>query len=103
MEALNREGLAKAIGVANFYLDRLIDLIVNNEITPAVNQIETHPFFQRTPTRWPPSPPSAPGPRSSSTTATPQWSIGSPSDAWTPEPNQTVHQSTGATQEQSCR
>ncbi|WP_406120514.1 aldo/keto reductase [Streptomyces sp. NBC_00989] len=47
MEALNREGLAKAIGVANFYPDRLVDLIVNNEITPAVNQIETHPFFQR--------------------------------------------------------
>ncbi|MFE0653517.1 aldo/keto reductase [Streptomyces sp. NPDC059534] len=48
MEALNREGLAKAIGVANFYPDRLIDLILNNEIVPAVNQIETHPFFQRT-------------------------------------------------------
>jgi diketogulonate reductase-like aldo/keto reductase len=47
MEALHREGLAKAIGVANFYPDRLVDLIVNNEITPAVNQIETHPFFQR--------------------------------------------------------
>ncbi|MEV7887087.1 aldo/keto reductase [Streptomyces sp. NPDC002817] len=48
MEALNREGLAKAIGVANFYPDRLLDLVLNNEITPAVNQIETHPFFQRT-------------------------------------------------------
>jgi diketogulonate reductase-like aldo/keto reductase len=47
MEALNREGRAKAIGVANFYPDRLLDLIINNEITPAVNQIETHPFFQR--------------------------------------------------------
>ncbi|MEU3564236.1 MULTISPECIES: aldo/keto reductase [unclassified Kitasatospora] len=47
MEAVNREGLAKAIGVANFYPDRLLDLILNNEITPAVNQIETHPFFQR--------------------------------------------------------
>ncbi|MEU4025769.1 aldo/keto reductase [Streptomyces anulatus] len=47
MEALNREGLAKAVGVANFYPDRLIDLIVNNEVVPAVNQIETHPFFQR--------------------------------------------------------
>ncbi|MER5602563.1 aldo/keto reductase [Streptomyces sp. NPDC002265] len=48
MEAANREGLAKAIGVANFYPDRLLDLIFNNEITPQVNQIETHPFFQRT-------------------------------------------------------
>ncbi|MDX3265367.1 aldo/keto reductase [Streptomyces sp. MI02-2A] len=47
MEDLNREGNAKAIGVANFYPDRLIDLIVNNDIVPAVNQIETHPFFQR--------------------------------------------------------
>ncbi len=48
MEAANHEGLAKAIGVANFYPDRLLDLILNNEIAPAVNQIETHPFFQRT-------------------------------------------------------
>ncbi|WP_406213970.1 aldo/keto reductase [Streptomyces canus] len=48
MEALNREGRVKAIGVANFYPDRLLDLVLNNEITPAVNQIETHPFFQRT-------------------------------------------------------
>ncbi|MFD9460698.1 aldo/keto reductase [Streptomyces sp. NPDC060027] len=47
METLNREGRAKAIGVANFYPDRLVDLIANNEVTPAVNQIETHPFFQR--------------------------------------------------------
>ncbi|MFI1855508.1 aldo/keto reductase [Streptomyces sp. NPDC020480] len=48
MEKLNREGRAKAIGVSNFYPDRLVDLIDRNEITPAVNQIETHPFFQRT-------------------------------------------------------
>jgi 2,5-diketo-D-gluconate reductase A len=33
--------------VSKFYPDRLIDLIENNEITPAVNQVETHPFFQR--------------------------------------------------------
>jgi 2,5-diketo-D-gluconate reductase A len=48
MQDLNREGLARAIGVANFYPDRLVDLVEHNEITPAVNQIETHPFFQRT-------------------------------------------------------
>ncbi|WP_328929523.1 aldo/keto reductase [Streptomyces sp. NBC_00190] len=48
MEGLNREGRAKAIGVSNFYPDRLVDLIDHNEVTPAVNQIETHPFFQRT-------------------------------------------------------
>lgn len=47
MEAVNREGLARAIGVANFYPDRLLDLVVNNDVTPAVDQIETHPFFQR--------------------------------------------------------
>ncbi|MFC7266092.1 aldo/keto reductase [Streptomyces lutosisoli] len=48
MEDLHRAGRAKAIGVANFYPDRLVDLIANNDVTPAVNQIETHPFFQRT-------------------------------------------------------
>ncbi|GGO45586.1 aldo/keto reductase [Streptomyces lasiicapitis] len=48
MERLYGEGRAKAIGVANFYPDRLVDLILNNDVTPAVNQIETHPFFQRT-------------------------------------------------------
>jgi 2,5-diketo-D-gluconate reductase A len=48
MQELNREGLAQAIGVSNFPSDRLVDLIDHNEIVPAVNQIETHPFFQRT-------------------------------------------------------
>jgi 2,5-diketo-D-gluconate reductase A len=47
MQDLHREGLIKAIGVSNFYPDRLVDLIEHNDITPAVNQIETHPFFQR--------------------------------------------------------
>ncbi|WP_405965563.1 aldo/keto reductase [Streptomyces sp. NBC_00723] len=47
MEKLNREGRAKAVGVSNFHPDRLVDLIEHNEVTPAVNQIETHPFFQR--------------------------------------------------------
>jgi 2,5-diketo-D-gluconate reductase A len=48
MEQLNHEGRARAIGVSNFYPDRLVDLDDHNEVTPAVNQIETHPFFQRT-------------------------------------------------------
>ncbi|MER5217383.1 aldo/keto reductase [Streptomyces sp. NPDC002838] len=48
MQDLHREGRIRAIGVANFYPDRLVDLLLNNEVTPAVNQIETHPFFQRT-------------------------------------------------------
>ncbi|MEN3280378.1 MAG: 2,5-diketo-D-gluconate reductase [Solirubrobacteraceae bacterium] len=47
MEALNREGRTRAIGVSNFYVDRLVDLIDHTEITPAVNQVETHPFFAR--------------------------------------------------------
>ena len=47
MQDLHREGRIRAIGVANFPMDRLVDLIDQNEITPAVNQIETHPFFQR--------------------------------------------------------
>jgi 2,5-diketo-D-gluconate reductase A len=48
MQDLNREGVARAIGVSNFFPDRLVDLIEHNEIVPAVNQIETHPFYQRT-------------------------------------------------------
>ena len=47
MEAACEERLARAIGVSNFFPDRLVDLIEHNEVTPAVNQIETHPFFQR--------------------------------------------------------
>jgi 2,5-diketo-D-gluconate reductase A len=47
MQDLNRQAVLKAIGVSNFYPDRLVDLIDHNEVTPAVNQIETHPFFQR--------------------------------------------------------
>ncbi|MEF3310836.1 aldo/keto reductase [Paenibacillus sp. GYB004] len=48
MEELYREGRTKAIGVSNFMPDRLMDLIVHNEIVPAINQIETHPFYQQT-------------------------------------------------------
>ena len=47
MSELNRQGLVRAIGVSNFFPDRLVDLIHHNEITPAVDQIECHPFFQR--------------------------------------------------------
>lgn len=47
MQDLYKEGRVKAIGVSNFHPDRLIDLIVHNEIVPAVNQIETHPFHQQ--------------------------------------------------------
>ena len=44
MERINAGGLARAIGVANFAPDRLVDLVLNNTIVPAVNQVETHPF-----------------------------------------------------------
>jgi 2,5-diketo-D-gluconate reductase A len=47
MQDIYREGKAKAIGVSNFHPDRLIDLIVHNEVVPAVNQVETHPFHQQ--------------------------------------------------------
>jgi 2,5-diketo-D-gluconate reductase A len=47
MEELYREGIIKAIGVSNFHPDRLIDLILHNEVVPAVNQVETHPFNQQ--------------------------------------------------------
>jgi 2,5-diketo-D-gluconate reductase A len=48
MQDLYKEGKVRAIGVSNFHPDRLIDLIVHNEIVPAINQIETHPFHQQT-------------------------------------------------------
>ena len=47
MEELYREGKIKAIGVANFQPDRIMDLIIHNQVAPAVNQIETHPFCQQ--------------------------------------------------------
>jgi len=47
MEELYKEGRVKAIGVSNFQPDRLIDLIIHNEVVPAVNQVETHPFHQQ--------------------------------------------------------
>jgi 2,5-diketo-D-gluconate reductase A len=47
MEQLHADGIARAIGVANFYPDRLVDLIEHNDVIPAVDQIEINPFFQR--------------------------------------------------------
>lgn len=47
MEELYKEGKIRAIGVSNFQPDRLMDLMVHNEIVPAVNQVETHPFHQQ--------------------------------------------------------
>ena len=47
MEKLLKEGRIRAIGVCNFSQGRLVDLCMNNEITPAINQIEIHPFYQQ--------------------------------------------------------
>lgn len=51
MQELYNQGKIRAIGVANFHPDRVMDLIVNSGFTPAVNQIETHPFLQQTETQ----------------------------------------------------
>ena len=47
MEELYKEGKIRAIGVSNFKPDRLMDLMLHNDIVPAINQVETHPFFQQ--------------------------------------------------------
>jgi diketogulonate reductase-like aldo/keto reductase len=47
MEELYRERPIRAIGVSNFHPDRVMDLILHNEVPPAVDQIETHPFHQQ--------------------------------------------------------
>ena len=47
LEKLYQEGKIRAVGVSNFDPDRLIDLISFNQVTPAVNQIETHLLCQR--------------------------------------------------------
>ncbi|AZI13707.1 aldo/keto reductase [Avibacterium paragallinarum] len=47
MEIALKAGKTRAIGVSNFHMDRLADLITCHDTVPAVNQIETHPFYQR--------------------------------------------------------
>jgi 2,5-diketo-D-gluconate reductase A len=47
MEELYKEGRIKAIGLSNFHPDRVMDFLVHQEVAPAVNQIETHPFHQQ--------------------------------------------------------
>jgi len=46
MEELYKEGKIRAIGISNFQPDRVMDMIMFNDVVPAVNQIETHPFNQ---------------------------------------------------------
>lgn len=47
MEELYQQGKVRAIGVSNFPPDRIMDLMIHNKITPAVNQIEVNPFQQQ--------------------------------------------------------
>ena len=47
LEKLYKEGLIRAIGITSFSNERLLDLCLHNEIKPAINQIETNPFFQQ--------------------------------------------------------
>lgn len=47
MEELHHAGRIRAIGVSNFHPDRVMDLVMHQEVKPAVNQIETHPFHQQ--------------------------------------------------------
>ena len=47
MEELYAQGKARAIGVSNFHADRIMDLMIHNDVTPAVNQIEVNPFNQQ--------------------------------------------------------
>lgn len=47
MQELYQAGRIRAIGVSNFAPDRLMDLLVQHEVKPAVNQVETHPFHQQ--------------------------------------------------------
>lgn len=47
MEELYEEGKIRAIGVSNFFPDRLLDLMLHNRVAPAVNQVEVNPFCQQ--------------------------------------------------------
>jgi diketogulonate reductase-like aldo/keto reductase len=51
MEELYQQGKVRVIGVSNFPPDRIMDLMIHNKITPAVNQIEVNPFHQQTDTQ----------------------------------------------------
>lgn len=47
LEEAYKEGKIKSIGISNFDVARLVDFCETVEVLPAVNQVETHPFFQR--------------------------------------------------------
>lgn len=47
MEELHLAGRIRAIGISNFYPDRVVDFALHTKVKPAVNQIEIHPFHQQ--------------------------------------------------------
>jgi len=47
MEEMHAEGKLRAIGVSNFYPDRVVDFVLHQKVAPAINQIELHPFHQQ--------------------------------------------------------
>ena len=51
MEELYRQGRVRAIGVSNFFPDRVMDFLMHHDVAPAVDQIETHPFHQQVETQ----------------------------------------------------
>ena len=51
MQELYGQGRIRAIGVSNFHPDRVMDLVMHNDVVPAVDQIETHPFHQQVETQ----------------------------------------------------
>ena len=51
MEEAYGAGKIRAIGLSNFDSARVVDLALNNRITPAVDQVECHPFYQQEDTR----------------------------------------------------
>ena len=47
LEDMYADGKIRAIGISNFYSDRMVDLASFSRIKPMVNQVETHPFNQQ--------------------------------------------------------
>ena len=47
LEELHQQGKVRAIGLANFLPDRIMDLMIHNKVAPAINQIEVNPFHQQ--------------------------------------------------------
>ena len=47
MEGLVGKGLVKAIGISNFTITKTENLLKTAKIVPAVNQVESHPYFQQ--------------------------------------------------------